>query len=111
MSITRIHPRGTVLIYLLGGSVYKPNISIRVKPELFDRRHHLIVVPSGIIERSNDRNVRQVTPELGSEDPDDSVRTSDSVILRMPSWEISPMTRVVETILTSRGSVQVDDDF
>jgi len=89
----------------------EPNGSIRVIPVLLDRRHHLIIEPSGLIERSNDRDDRWVVGELGSEGLDDSVRTSDSVIFGMPCWVINPMTRVVETILASRGSVQVDDDL
>ena len=111
MSITRIHPLGIALAYLLRGPSWEPNASIRIEPVLLDRRHHLIVVPSGLVERSNDGNDRRVVGKLGSEGLDDSVRTSDSILLRMPSWEINPMTRVVETILASGGSVQVDDEF
>ena len=111
MSITRIHPLGIAPAYLLRGPSWEPNASIRIEPVLLDRRHHLIVVPSGLIERRNDRNDRRVVSEPGSEGLDDSVRTSNSVLLRMPSWEINPMTRVVETILTPRRSVQVNDEF
>jgi len=111
MLITHIHLPRIILIHLLGGSSWEPNVSIRVIPVLLDRRHHLIVEPSGLVERSNDRNDRRVVGELGSDGLDDSVRTSDSVLLRMPFWEINPMTRVVETILTSRCSVQVDDEL
>ena len=111
MLIKRINPPGILPAYLLRGSRWEPNASIRVIPVLLDRRHHLIVEPSGLIERSNDRNDRRVVGELGSEGLDDSVRTSDGVILRMPSRVINSMTRVVETILASRGPVQVDDDL
>ena len=111
MSITRIHPPGIVPAYLLGGSSWEPNASIRVIPVLLDRRHHLIVEPSGLVERSNDGNDRRVAGELGSEGLDDSVRTSNSVILRMPSWVINSMTRIVETILAPGGSMQVDNDL
>ena len=111
MSITRIHPLGIALAYLLRGPSWEPNASIRIEPVLLDRRHHLIVVPSGLVERSNDGNDRRVAGELGSEGLNDSVRTSNSVILRMPSWVINSMTRIVETILAPGGSMQVDNDL
>jgi hypothetical protein len=107
----RIHPAEIGLVYLLGGSRWEPNVSIRIEPILLDGTHHLIIEPSGLIERSDDRNDRWVARKLGSEGLDDSVRTSDSVTLRVPSWERNPMTRVVETVLAPRCSVQVDDDL
>ena len=100
-----------VSIYLPGGPVWEPNVSVRITPVLRDRTHHLVVEPSGPIERSNDRDNRGVVRKLGSEGFDDGVRTSNSTTLRMPPWVTNPMTRVVETVLASRGSVQVDDDL
>ena len=91
--------------------MWEPDVSVRITPVLLDRTNHLIVEPSGLIERGNDRNDRRVVRELGSEGLDDSVRTSDSTTLRMPSRVTNPVTRVVETVLTPRGSMQVDDDL
>jgi len=111
MLTMRIHPHKVVQIHLFGGSGWEPNVCIRIIPILLDRTHHLIIEPSGFIERCNDRNDPRVASKLGGEGFDDSVHTSDSTTLRVPFGVINPTTRVVETVLASGSSVKVNYDL
>jgi len=108
---TRIHPPGTIWFYLVRAPVWEPNVLVRIGPVLLDRRHDLVVEPGGFVERSDDRNNVGVVGELLREGLDDSVCTIDSASLRVPGRVTNPMTRVVETVLTSGGAVKVNDDL
>jgi len=107
----RIYPPRVVRIYLFGCSIWEPDVSIRIVPVLLNRTHHLVVEPGRFIERGNDRNDRGIARELGSEGLDDFISASDGPTLGMPSWEINPVARVVETVLASGSAVEVHDDL
>lgn len=109
--VTRIHQLKIGWTRLLGASVWIPNASKRIVPVLLDRSHHLVVETSGFVEGSNYGNHGRVTRKLAGQCLDDGVRASNSTTLRVPCRVIDSMAGVVETILASWGTVQIDDDL
>jgi len=88
------------------------DILVGVVPILTSDIEHLLTVKSSrLVEGGNDRYDIGIIVEFSRNLCKDPICAVDIGLVRVPAGEWHPLTRVIEPVLTSRGTVEIDDDL
>jgi hypothetical protein len=85
---------------------------VAIEPVLAGGVQHIRANETGwFVEGCNDRDVGRVIGKHGSDSLHNGVGTFDVGLIGMPSRRVDLLARVIEAVLTTRSTVQVNDDL